>query len=268
MFTISPLLRRHIALTRLSSSAAPNTATTLLPYFFCISFLTWAYDLYISRRHFSPQPVAHHVLLFRHPGLPLSHPSTRVFNVRADRNILASGLLSHCFFEPELAEEDCRFLVKLPRRRMPEVLAWFMKVKRGCDKMQWLESPLEYGEEGTKAKGIERDWVDLCAAGLVGMQGERQFGGRHEEGYEEGEGWEEYFEVWKGVVRNRCEGWVVEPGHKFGSLEDDDEMPYTWDNSVWPKLKVFDGEWASSRPRERRVWSEVRSENDWFVVRP
>jgi hypothetical protein len=223
MFTTSPLLGRHIALTR-SSPTAPLMATTFLPYFVCISLLTWAYDLYTSRRHFSPRPVAHHVLLFRHPGLPLSHPSTRIFNVRADRNILASGLLSHCFFEPELVEEDCRFLVKLPRRQMPEVLAWFMKVKGGCDKVQGLESPLDYGEEGTKAKRTERDWVDLCAAGLVGIQGERQFGGHQEVEYEEGGEWAEYFEVWRGVVRNRCEGWVVEPGHEFGSLEDDDEV--------------------------------------------
>jgi len=149
-----------------------------------------------------------------------------------------------------------------------------MKGKRGCDRMHGLKSPLECGEEGTRASGIERDWVDLCAAGLGGIQGERQFGGCQEGGSKDGKESEEYFEVWRGVVGNRCEGWVVEPEHKFGSLEDDDEMPYTWDNSVCPGLKVFDGGWADSSRQERKVWGEGRNGarfgrgNDWFIVRP
>jgi len=126
---------------------------------------------------------------------------------------------------------------------MRDVLAWMMEVKKGCDKTEGVKSPLPWGSEGSQAKGVEREWSRLCAKGL------RKFGGRLWSGYGDrrakgngyarrrgswwDEEWEEredreedgWFEIWEGVVKNRCAGWVVEPQHLGSvSLEDDDEV--------------------------------------------
>jgi len=150
-------------------------------------------------------------------------------------------------------EEECRFITRVERRKMKEVLGWMMDVKRGCDKVAGLKSPLPWGSDGMEAEDIEMEWVRLVARGLKragsrlwsgfeaaykvpwkggkGGKGARSHreeddgrGWWHEDEYEEeeDEGW---FEVWEAVVKNRCEGWVVEPEHQgYISLEDDDEV--------------------------------------------
>lgn len=228
-----------------------TSALTLIPCVIAISLFTAIQHLYINRRRLTPQPVSHPVLLFRDPRHCLSHPANRVFNVRADRNILASAPLAHCFFEAELIESECRFVTRVDRDRMREVLAWMMEVKKGCDKTSGVDSPLPWGSQANgPANVVEREWSRLCAKGL------RKFGGKLWSGYggekkkklngkmmqngygRRGSWWDEeddddsredrgcdWFEVWEGVVVNRCAGWVVEPQH-IGcvSLEDDDEV--------------------------------------------
>jgi hypothetical protein len=237
-----------------------TTILTLLPCILAVSLFTTLHALYTNRRRLSAQPIDHPVLLFRDPRHCLSHPANRVFNVRADRNILASAPLAHCFFEAELVESECRFVARVERKKWKEVLAYMMDVKRGCDKRAGLESPLQWGSEGTRASGVEEEWVRLVAKGLRragsrlwsgfeaayrrptpmtgrGRKGSvnghakgewereefvRRGGYWEEEEEEEEQGW---FEVWEGVVANRCEGWVVEPEHSgCVSLEDDDEV--------------------------------------------
>ncbi|KAF8532633.1 hypothetical protein BDD12DRAFT_901978 [Trichophaea hybrida] len=245
-----------------------TTALTIIPCVLAISLFTAIQHLYHTRRRLTSTPVSHPVLFFRDPKHCLSHPANRVFNVRADRNILASAPLAHCFFEAELVESECVFVTKVDRRRMRDVLAWMMEVKKGCDKTTGVKSPLPWGSEAGQAITVEREWARLCAKGL------RKFGGRLWSGYNEkrtkgngyggrrgswwDEEWEEqrddnedgWFEVWEGVVQNRCAGWVVEPQHTgIVSLEDDDEEPFTWVNIQRANMRVFDGEWM---PRGRR----------------
>ncbi|KAA8910799.1 hypothetical protein FN846DRAFT_904753 [Sphaerosporella brunnea] len=277
-----------------------TTILTLLPCLLAVSLFTALQHLYHNRRRLTAEPIDHPVLIFRDPRHCLSHPANRVFNVRADRNILASAPLAHCFFEAELVESECRFVARVERKKMKEVLAYMMEVKKGCDKGYAIQSPLPWGTEGTEAGDIEAEWVRRVTRGLrraggklwsgfesaykrptplpIGrprkgsmnghaIGGERRDwerdeyhrrGGRGEDRWweededlenDEHEGW---FEVWEGVVSNRCEGWVVEPEHNgYVSLEDDDEDPFTWVNSIKSNLRIFDGAWVS-RSRSRR----------------
>ena len=223
-------------------SSPLGTALTIIPCLLAISIFTALQHLYNTRRRLTATPIYHPVLLFRDPRHCLSHPANRVFSVRADRNILASAPLAHCFFEAELVEEECRLVTRVDRRNMKEVLGWMMDVKRGCDKVAGLKSPLPWGSNEMEAEDIETEWVRLVARGLK-RAGSRlwskletwkgaMYGGEDDEGRgwwyddqyedEECEGW---FEVWEAVVKNRCEGWVVEPEHQgYISLEDDDEV--------------------------------------------
>ncbi|KAI5785877.1 hypothetical protein EDC01DRAFT_778900 [Geopyxis carbonaria] len=228
-----------------SLNAARSTVATtavMIPALLAIGAATWLYDLYSYRRRYSRSPAYHPSLLLRpSPATTaLSDPANRIFNVRADRNILASGLMDHCHFDAEVLESQSRLICKLPRSRMKAMLEFFVGVKKEVDRAHGLLSPLPYDTPDIPAQAVEREWVQRCAGGLRAaakaasldpeMAREMDTAGA--------------FEVWEVVVRNRCRGWVVEPYHlELNSLDDDDEMPFTWTNTRGQELKGFGGRW-------------------------
>ncbi|CCX17483.1 Protein of unknown function [Pyronema omphalodes CBS 100304] len=176
--TASRMASRHRSrpVTRPSPSSAPTqsltTALTIIPCILFISIFTALQHLYHTRRRLTPVPVSHPVLIFRDPRHCLSHPGNRIFNVRSDRNILASAPLAHCFFQAELVEQECRFICRVDKEKMKDVLALMMKVKVSCDKAKGLGAPLPWGTEAGRAQEVEGEWTKVMAAGL------RKFGGR------------------------------------------------------------------------------------------
>lgn len=70
-----------------------------------------------------------------------------------------------------------------------------------------------------------REWVSAVGRVL----GEEEVGRKLRGGEGENDDVEGWMEVWDVRIRNRCEGWVVEPWHDgWGSLEDDDEVSYSF----------------------------------------
>lgn len=69
-------------------------------------------------------------------------------------------------------EQDCRFVCRVDKEKMKDVLAMMMKVKVSCDKAKGLGAPLPWGTEPGRAAEVEGEWTRVMAAGL------RKFGGR------------------------------------------------------------------------------------------
>lgn len=239
--------------TRNRSTRHPiQTALTLIPALLTLSLITVAANLYHNRRRLTPEPIHHPVLLFRDPRHCLSHPGTRIFHVRGDRNILASGPLATCHFEPTLDKHSARLVARVPRSKLNRVLAYFIDLKQECDRRAGLGSPLPFATEGTPAGGIEKEWVRLAARGLQNNGILTSGGNKPAPTTSPSQEWKKngYVEIWEAVIINHCEGWVIEPDHVgILSLEDDDEDPFTWINSTTPEYKSFDGQWISLKQK-------------------
>lgn len=113
-------------------------------------------------------------------------------------------------------ERDCRYVGRVRRGREERgILRWMMRVKKQVDGEFGVGGVLPWGSEVKgETRGVGAEWVRRIARGL-----RKRWGGDVEA---EVGGW---FEVWEGVIVNRCTGWVVEPEHLgLASLEDDDEV--------------------------------------------
>lgn len=141
-------------------------------------------------------------------------------------------------------------------KEVRKVLRMMMEMKREVDKVYGVDSPLPWGTEGRPARRVMREWVAAVgkvlseeehAREMQKKRREKEKSGKDvkgamekvgeevgekvegDEDEEKGGGVEKddkaWIEVWDVRIRNRCEGWVVEPWHEqWGGLEDDDEV--------------------------------------------
>ena len=122
-----------------------------------------------------------------------------------------------------------------------------MRIKREVDEELDVGSPLEKRKEvldedgdvvpggGRVAEGVAKEWVRRVEEALEGR--------RKREGAGSGaEGRPDEVEVWRVVVKNWTEGWVVEPFHRsWKSLSDDDEVgARERDSKFWGALRFAD----------------------------